>query len=388
MHLKRLSAMLLAAWTLTAALPALPAAAADEDFSMTLLEDGTAQITCINKTLQTVEIPATLNGYPVTALAEGCFAEFTDLTAVTMPDSLTTIGESAFFGCTALESVTIPESVTTIDAIAFSGCTALTEFTIPASVTQIGDYVFDNCELMTEITVAAENTAYASQDGVLFTKDMATLLKYPESRPDTAYTVPQECKTIANWSFIGAQYLEEIDLGSVTSIGEDAFYYCVGLKHITVPEGITALADGTFCYCAGLQSVTLPSTLRSIGENCFFSCTSLTDIALPEGLEAISPYAFFHCISLESLTIPPSVVTMTSCCIGYCYDEAAQGNVVQENFTALVTRASPAYRFASSNDIAWKLYYPNLTYYLLIGAAVAAILGLSIAIAVVLKKRR
>ena len=69
--------------------------------------------------------------------------------------------------------------------------------------------------------------------------------------------------------------------------------------------------------------------------------------------------------------------------MGYCYDETAQGTAVQEDFTVFVTKASPAYKYASSNDIAWKLYYPNALYYILIGAAAAVILGLSIAIAVV-----
>ena len=387
MQWKRSAAGLLAAWTLAAALPAVPAAAA-EDFSAVVLSDGTVAVHCDNPALTEAVVPETLNGYKVTALDEGCFAENTELTQVTLPESLNAIGESAFYGCEKLTGITIPESVTAIGTNAFSGCASLTEICVPASVTQIGAYAFDNTESVTAFEVASENAVYTAQDGVLFDKDMSTLLKYPEARPDTAYQVPDSCTAIADWAFIGSQFLEKIDLNRVTSIGEDAFYYCVKLQSIDIPEGVTELVGGAFCYCAELQSVTLPSTLKSIGENCFFSCTSLTEIELPDGLEAIHPYAFFHCTSLSSLTVPDSIVTMTSCCMGYCYDETAQGTAVQEDFTVFVTKASPAYKYASSNDIAWKLYYPNALYYILIGAAAAVILGLSIAIAVVLKKRK
>lgn len=388
MHLKQYAAGLLSALTLTAMLSVLPAAAAGtETFGYQMLDDGTVAVVCKNPELAQADVPAMLDGYQVSALADGCFSGNTALTSVTLPEGLLAIGNDAFYGCEALAEITIPDSVTTLGSYAFYGCSALTEMALSASVTEIGDYAFDTTEGITAFTVDADNAVYTSQDGVLFDKDLTTLLKYPEARPDKSYTVPSSCKTIADWAMIGTQYLEQIDLGHVTSIGEDAFYYCVGLKSIVIPEGITELKGAVFCYCTSLESVTLPSTLKSIGENCFYSCTSLTDITLPEGLEKIEGYAFFHCTSLKALTIPKSVKTLISNCVGYYYSEDAGGMAVQEDFTAYVTKGTPAYRYITSNEIAWKSAPTNTIYYVLIGAAAVIIIGLIAGIIVVSRKK-
>ena len=55
----------------------------------------------------------------------------TNLTSVTIPDSVTSIGDWAFDDCTSLTSVTIPNSVTSIGGYAFDFCTSLTSVTIP-----------------------------------------------------------------------------------------------------------------------------------------------------------------------------------------------------------------------------------------------------------------
>lgn len=335
------------------------------DFSYTVLDDGTASVSCENPTLTEIEIPAAIDGYPVSALAEYCFSEQTALTEIILPEGIASIGAHAFSGCTGLQTIEIP-----------------------ASVTDIGLYAFDSTTELTAFTVAEGNPAYTAQDGVLFDKSMQTLIKYPESRPDTSYAVPDTCESIADWAFIGSQYLEQIDLKNVTSIGEDAFYYCVKLKSITVPEGVTDLIGGVFCYCVELESVTLPSTLKSIGENCFYSCTALTEIELPKGLEKIGAYAFFHCTSMHELTIPKSIITMTERCVGYCYDEAAGGMAVQEGFTLYVTKGTPARVYASSNDIPWKEDTSDLMFGLMIAGAVVIIGALAAVNVIVIKKRK
>ena len=126
--------------------------------------------------------------------------------------------------------MTLPEGVASIGDYAFQNCQVLEQAKLPASCTTLGKYVFDGCQALTALDVAEGNTAYLSQDGVLFTKDGETLVRYPQAKAETAYTVPEGCRTLADWSFIGSTTLEQINIDGVTSIGEDCFYYCTSLK--------------------------------------------------------------------------------------------------------------------------------------------------------------
>lgn len=84
-------------------------------------------------------------GSGVTELSEWVFANCTGLKNITLPNSLNVIGESAFWGCTALTSLTIPNSVTSINMYAFEDCTSLANVIIPHSVTSIKPRAFYGC---------------------------------------------------------------------------------------------------------------------------------------------------------------------------------------------------------------------------------------------------
>lgn len=119
----------------------------------------------VDKTsFETFEIPSEIDQLPVTTIVgyriltvDGVtyepFSECTNLTSITIPNSVTTIGSSAFHKCTSLTSITIPESVTTIGSSAFNGCTVLTSVTIPESVTAVKENVFSGCTNLTSLVI-------------------------------------------------------------------------------------------------------------------------------------------------------------------------------------------------------------------------------------------
>ncbi len=97
-----------------------------------------------------IVISATYKGLPVTSI-EGAFYNYSNLTNVVIPDSVTSIGRYAFQGCSNLTNVVIPDSVTSIGEYAFESCSSLTSIVIPDSVTSIGGWAFWNCSSLTDV---------------------------------------------------------------------------------------------------------------------------------------------------------------------------------------------------------------------------------------------
>ena len=115
----------------------------------TLLSDDTYSVSAGNgaKNVDSIEIPSTYNGKAVTQIADKAFMNLSNLTKITIPDSITKIGEYAFYDCTLLSNIILPSSLQSIQKYAFSGCTSITEITIPSATTYIGEYAFYNSSL-------------------------------------------------------------------------------------------------------------------------------------------------------------------------------------------------------------------------------------------------
>ena len=97
---------------------------------------------------------------------------------------------------------------------------------------------------------------------------------------------------------------------SVTSIGEAAFYNCVGLTSIAIPNSVTNIGDHAFYGCIGLASITIPESVTSIGRGAFSGCTGLTSITIPNSVTSIGDGAFYNCSSLRFINIPESVTSI------------------------------------------------------------------------------
>ena len=160
--LRVLSAFLAVAMLLTL-LPAaaFAAPAPESDFEYGVNKD-TATITKYKGAGGTVEIPATLGGYPVTGIQMQAFIKCTSLKSVLMPESMTWIGDSAFAGCTGLEQVEISQNLTAIGSKSFYSCNGLTSVVVPDKVTIIESLAFFGCLNLESITIPASVTTLDS----------------------------------------------------------------------------------------------------------------------------------------------------------------------------------------------------------------------------------
>ena len=205
-----------------------------------------------------------------------------------------------------IQSAVIESGVQNISGGAFSGCTALEKVSISDTVAQIDLNAFDGCTALAEFEVAADNKAFSSDGGVLFSADKK-LLRCPVGKAADC-TVPNGTVAIAGGAFKDCSKLESLVIpDSVTAIGKSAFENCAALKRITLPKSITKLEALTFSGCAALAEITLPDGLKALGEKVFSGCAALKSVRIPAEVTVIPAEAFSGCVSLESITIPKSV---------------------------------------------------------------------------------
>lgn len=273
-----------------------------------LFDSRSGSITGYRGNLTEVEIPSSINDFEVTGIRFHAFLSCKGLTKVILPNTITNIESGAFYLSPDLKSINIPNSVISIGSDAFFGCSALASISIPSSVTSIGNNVFYNCIGLTSIEVSEDNPNYKSKDGILFNKNMSTLIRFPAKKDSTQYKIPNSVTKIGFGAFEGCSGLKSISIpNSVTSIESWAFNNCKSLTSINIPTGYTDIETGVFASCSSLKSISIPNSIKSIGEEAFWGCSSLTSITIPNSVTYISSHAFAECTGLTSISIPNSV---------------------------------------------------------------------------------
>ena len=333
-------------------------------------------------------------------------------TSATIPNSVTSIGDYAFSGCSCLTSITIPNSVTSIGSSAFSGCKNLSTVKIGNGIETIGSKAFAQCPEIKEVYCYAKEVPTISSDtfkdsyyvkfatlyvpeesvdlykasawsqfgnieplanGILFADDAveALCLAKWDTNGDGKFGLDEAAAVTS----LGSVFANNTDIISfdelqyftgLTSIGEQAFYYCSnltsvvipesvktignrafyvcsGLKSLHIPASVTSIEDRAFAYCSGLETIkvdennqyydsrnncnaliqtntntllvgcknsVIPESVTIIAEGAFRGCTELTSMEIPEGVTTIGASAFRGCTGLTSVTLPSTITSI------------------------------------------------------------------------------
>ena len=217
------------------------------------IDNGEATITMQDEALSgDIAIPESITNkgrsYTVVRATNGAFQN-TDITSISLPNSITSLGNNCFQHCKNLIYVKLPDNITSLGDNCFQFCHNLISVKLPDNITSLGDYVFSSCRKLSSIKL-----------------------------PDT-----------------------------LTSLGEYCFSFCDGLTSLLLPNSITTLGPGCFMGCENIETITLPSNITSLPPFCFKNCKELSEITLHEGITSLGMSCFSGCSSLTSIKLPKSI---------------------------------------------------------------------------------
>lgn len=196
-----------------------------------------------------------------------------------------------------VKSIIIPDEyegvpVTKIADYAATNLEYVTEFTIGKNVKEIGTWALENNQHIISYEVSDENEYLCDVDGVIYTKDMKTLLFYPIAKDlvdakdnngnaikVSQYTIPDGVETIRTKAFYKCGYLTQVNIpSSVKSIEEKTFFRCGALTDLVLPEALEFIGKDAFSYCYGLIELNIPANVKQIDEYAFYNCTNLLTV--------------------------------------------------------------------------------------------------------------
>ena len=370
----------------------------NKSYDYIVKDDNTIEITGYNGNGVNLEIPSQIGEYIVTSIGNEAFCRNDTIDSIILPDTITSIGEYAFY-YSDLKSIDIGNGVEIIGRNAFCGSDYLETLIIGDSLSTIEYNAFHICSGLKNITVSENNQTFSAVNNVLFNKDKTKLLRYCTGSYDGAYSIPKTVTHVADNSFYGAKWLEEITItDNVTTLSSHAFSDCTQLSDVHIGAGVQNVelyAFGGFTkverytisqenpYYSSLNGVwfnkdqtklimypfgntatsyTVPNGVKEIGEKAFDSAENLLSVVLSDSIKTIRSEAFNHCSNLISITIGENIKSIENASFYNCMaltdvyyggSEESWDNITIASSNAKLTNATIHYA-KTSHQHSWE----------------------------------
>lgn len=276
-------------------------------------------------------VPAEINGYRITKIADGAFAGCTGIKKITMTDNIEYIGDQAFAGCEDLEIIEFSKNITHIGNEAFLetpfytnlpsdkavfanevlihvGDELLGEKTVLVSnptrdLNRIHEYLdaghtvldMDTFTVLTKDNLSnysslAGNTTVITQwiDGLFEEHDMIEVVEIPETLNFVPIKAFRDCSNLREVIINGED---------ITEIRESAFEGCINLETLEIPEQVSSIGNYVF-KDTSVAFNHLPNTIKNLGVSVFENCTEIVNFVYPKSLSYVPAYTFAGCSNL------------------------------------------------------------------------------------------
>jgi hypothetical protein len=137
---------------------------------------------------------------------------------------------------------------------------------------------------------------------------------------------------------------------SVTTIEDNAFIGCIGLRSNEIPQSVTSIRGGAFSGCSSLLGIKIPEGVVSIKDSTFSNCTSLSSVEIGDNVVSIERMAFFGCTALKRVSLGRKLDVLGSEVFGSC------PNLMSLFFEGNVPEGVQAGTFSGINP-GCKVYY-------------------------------
>lgn len=349
------------------------------DFTYTESDDGTVTITGYTGTAAKLLIPETIADKPVVGIGDGAFRDLSNLTVLSIPDSVTVFGSGILVGCSNLYALRTPlpteagkvflgylfgaeiyeknnmpdlrnldflelgGSLTELPAYSLYDCNDLVCVRLPDTVISLGEFSLYRCQSLKYIN-AGQLTRVG--DHALDNCQALTDLVFGASLTEIGLGALENCRSLRNLTlpFVGGSQDENRYLGylfgaedvgfskgfypsslrtvtllpTCTEIADYAFYECFSLRSVDLGQSVTSIGVRAFSGCVRLRELTLPDSLLTVRENAFTGCTALASVSFGSGMNMMGIGAFSGCTALTEVKLPESLTALPNSCFSGC----------------------------------------------------------------------